>query len=255
MTFGVESRARAEDLGAVRAEVERMAGHYYFTPQQTGIDRRTRQFIIDRCLTYVRGGHVLNLGYVDGQWADDLLGLGCRLDIVEGAERHADHARSRYTGNPAVRVFHKLFQEFEPDTRYGTIVAGDMIRYLHQPTELLGRARHWLDKDGHLIVTVPNSRSLHRRIGAHMDMVPVPHERNEQEQEIGLLRSYDRYEFRDLLQRSGLDVVALHGCFLKPLSSSQMENWSDELLRAFLEVGNELEDYCWFIYAVCRKGQ
>jgi hypothetical protein len=31
-----------------------------------------------------------------------------------------------------------------------------------------------------------------------------------------------------------------------------MADWSDVMLRAFLDVGNELEDYCWFLYAVCR---
>jgi hypothetical protein len=32
-----------------------------------------------------------------------------------------------------------------------------------------------------------------------------------------------------------------------------MEGWDDALLRAFLMIGDELEDYCWFLYAICAK--
>ena len=53
-----------------------------------------------------------------------------------------------------------------------------------------------------------------------------------------------------MLGSSGYAPRLVRGCFLKPLSSAQMETWSDELLRAFAEVGEELQDYAWFLYAV-----
>ena len=240
------------DLTALRDEVERAVGHYYHTPQQLGIDRRTKQLVLDRCLPFVRGPRVLDLGHVDGQWADALLGLDCRVDIVEGAARHVEHARRAYAANPAVRVFHCLFQEYQPDIRYDTIVAGDMLRYLPDPAAFLRQASGWLNADGRLIATLPNSRSLHRRIGALMNLEATPVQANQRDQEVGNRRSYDRYEFRNLLLEGGLTIEALHGCFLKPLSSAQMESFSDKLLNALRDVGDELEDYCWFLYAICR---
>ncbi len=245
---------RSNGLTAVRDEVERAAGHYYHTPLQLGIDRRTKQFIVDRCLPFVRGPRVLDLGYVDGQWTDAILPLQYRVDIVEGAARHVQHARERYGSNPSVRVFHHLFQEFTPDAPYDTIIAGDMLRYLPDPAGFLRQTRGWLRDGGHIIATLPNSRSLHRRAGALMNLEATPVQANQRDQQVGNLRSYDRYDFRHLLLQSGLEIVQLHGCFLKPLSSAQMEGWSDAMLRAFLELGDELEDYCWFMYAVCRKG-
>lgn len=239
---------------AIWEEVERAAQHYYHTPLQLGIDRRTKQFIVDRCLPFVRGPRVLDLGYVDGQWADLLLQQGLLVDIVEGASSHVDAARQRYAHNPSVRVFHALFQSFQPDTSYDTIIAGDMVRYLDEPEHFLRLASRWLQDAGHLIVTVPNSRSLHRRIGSLMNLEPAPTRPNARDVEVGNRRSYDRYEFRHLLLNSGLDILALHGCFLKPLSSVQMEHWSDDLLRAFCHLGDELEDYAWFLYAICRRG-
>jgi 2-polyprenyl-3-methyl-5-hydroxy-6-metoxy-1,4-benzoquinol methylase len=238
---------------SVREEVKRASEHYYYTPQQIGIDNRCKRFVIERCEPYIKGSKVLDLGYVDGLWTDVILSKGCSVDIVEGAVRNVEHAKEHYSDNSRVRIFHQLFQEFEPDCQYDTVIAGDMLRYLADPLLFLKSIHKWIQDDGCLIVTVPNSRSFHRRIGALMNIERVPTEANQRDREVGNLRSYDRYEFRSLLIDADFKINILQGCFLKPLSSSQMENWSDELLRAFFDMGNELEDYCWFIYAVCSK--
>src|SRR5262249_52534037 len=143
--------------------------------------------------------------------------------------------------------------EHEPDGVYDTVLAGDMLRYLPDPQAFLRSSKGWLDSHGRLIATVPNSRSLHRRIGTLLGMEPTPCDANARDREVGNRASYDRYEFRNLLLQSEYQIEELHGCFLKPLSSAQMADWNDELLRAFNEAGQELEDYCWFLFAVCRK--
>ena len=239
----------------MRAEVERASNSYYHTPLQQGIDNRTRAFVIERCLPFVQGPHVLELGYIDGLWTEALVAAGHAVDVVEGATRHVEHARSRFDGEPLVTIHHALFQEFEPGRRYDTVLAGDMLRYLDDPVAFLRRAREWVVDDGVVVVTVPNSRSLHRRIGTLIGMESSPTAANRRDLEVGNRRSYDRYELRATLVESGLAVTELRGCFLKPLSSEQMQDWTDDLLRAFLEVGDELEDYCWFIYAVCRPAE
>jgi RimJ/RimL family protein N-acetyltransferase/trans-aconitate methyltransferase len=241
------------ELDAARVEVERASWHYYHTPQQVGIDNRTRRLLIERVAPHIQGPRVLELGYIDGLWTDRLLEMGFAVDIVEGASRHVSHARERYAGVNRVHVAHTLFQEFSPDSTYETILAGDMLRYLSDPENFLRTCRKWLAPRGRLIVTLPNSRSLHRRVGAVLEMQSTPAHHDTRDREVGNLRSYDRYELRHLLRSTGYSVDVLHGCFLKPLSSAQIEHWDDLLLRAFLEIGDELEDYCWFMYAVCSE--
>jgi trans-aconitate methyltransferase len=237
----------------LRSEVERASKHYYHTDLQLGIDSRTKRFILERTLPFVRGPQALDLGYVDGMWTDALLEKGCAVDVVEGAATHIEHLRNRYPNDARVRGFHCLFQEFEPDRTYDTIIAGDMLRYIPETREFLEKVRGWLNPGGCLIATVPNSRSLHRRIGTLAGMERHPVQANARDQEVGNLRSYDRYEFRDLILSAGYAVHLVQGCFLKPLSSAQMKDWDDRLLRAFLEVGDELQDYCWFLYAIAYK--
>lgn len=244
-----------DSLREVREIVEQTSRHYYHTPQQQGIDNRTKRFVIERCLPYINGPRVLELGYIDGIWTDLLVARGFSVDIVEGAKRHAEHARERYRENEKVTVNQQLFQELKPACSYNTILAADILQYIPDVVEFLRNCQGWLDDNGVLIVTVPNSRSMHRRIGALMGMEPLPTVQNKRDMEVGNLRSYDRYELRYALMEAGYDIHAIRGCFFKPLSSAQMETWSDELLRAFLDVGDELEDYCWVLYAVCTKSR
>jgi len=244
---------KSDRWAAARRDVEEASHHYYYSPQQMGIDRRTKRFVVERCRSWIRPGILLDLGYVDGDWCDEALTMGCSVDIVEGAAGHVERARTKYANAGGVRIFHALFQEFEPDRKYDTVIAGDMLRYVPDPIAFLVRVREWLNPNGHLIVTVPNVRSLHRRIGAVMGLEATPETPNQRDADVGNLRGYDRYQLRAELGAAGFEVATLNGCFLKPLSSSQMERWSDELLRAFLTIGDELEDYCWFIYAMCSR--
>jgi trans-aconitate methyltransferase len=144
-----------------------------------------------------------------------------------------------------------MFSEFRPDATYDTIIAGDILRYIEDPVSFLRRMRASLAKDGVIVVTVPNSLSLHRRVGAFMGMEAHPTDLNSRDREVGNLRSYDHHQLRSEILDAGLSIVELKACFLKPLSSAQMESWDDTLLRAFLRAGDDLPDYAWFLYAVC----
>ena len=228
---------------------------YYFSPQQQGIDRRLKNLVTKRCLPYLKGDYVLDIGFVDGLWADPILNYGWDLDIVEIDSAHVKEAETLYGERRNVRIIQSSVQGFVPDRRYNSIIAGDVLRYIEDPVQFLRRLGTWLAPGGCAVVTVPNSRSLHRRIGTLMGMESHPEASNSRDVSVGNLRGYDRYKLRNELQRGGLKIIELRGCILKPLSSYQMMDWSDELLQALLEMGDELEDYAWFLYAICSKAE
>lgn len=251
MTVG-EMAGDSSTLGAAQNAVDEAARRYYYSEQQAGIDNRIKRLIIERCMPHVRGPNVLDLGYIDGVWTDALLAQGHRVHIVEGAARHVEHARTRYRNRPEVQIAHGLFESFEPNSLYDSVIAGDMLGCLEDPVGLLVRAAGWLAAEGVLIVTVPNSRSLHRRVGVLMNLEPTLTDVNDLYTAVGNRWSYDRYLLRHHLNAAGFEVLASRGCFLKPLPSEQIKHWSDELLRGFLEIGDELEDYAYYVYAVAR---
>ena len=236
-----------------REAVEEASRRYYCSEKQTGIDNRVKRLLIERCLPHVKGPRVLDLGYVDGTWTNALLAAGHRVHIVEGATSHVERARARYAGRSEVAITHSLFEEFDPTDLYDTVIAGDMLGCLDDPVGLLRRASRWLTPNGVLVATVPNSRSLHRRVGVLMNIEATPVTVNELYTVVGNSWSYDRYLLRHHLMTAGFEVLTLRGCFLKPLPSDQIAHWDDLLLRAFLEIGDELEDYAYYVYAACRN--
>jgi hypothetical protein len=85
-----------------------------------------------------------------------------------------------------------------------------------------------------------------------MGLERTPNELNARALQTEALRLYDKYELRAILLDAGFRVESVSGCFLKPLPNKQMEDWSDELLRAFLLVGDELGDYCKELIAIAE---
>jgi 2-polyprenyl-3-methyl-5-hydroxy-6-metoxy-1,4-benzoquinol methylase len=233
-------------------ELNRAAQNYYFSSQQTGIDNRCRARMIDRCVKAARPGHVLELGFMDGQWTDCFLEMGSRVTAVEGAARNLEFGRTKYAARPEVRFIHSTFESFESNEQYETILMGGMLKHLDDPVRLLQKSRAWLKNGGLLIATTPNARSLHRRIGVYMNLLKDLTDLSPTDKQVGNLRHYDLASFRALLTDGGYHVEHIETTILKPVSSELMANWSDELLDALDRVAGEIPDYGWYIYALCR---
>ncbi len=234
-------------------EILDKASQSYYYSDKMSTDNRLRRFLIRRCLKYVHGPRILELGFMDGQWTREFLSLGFSVDIVEGAAKQFETAEKMYTPNPSVRVFHSLFENYEPDRTYDTILAGGMIKHLPEPGILLDKMKEWLNESGVLIATTPNGSSLHRRVGTFMGFLESPEDLTDSDLAVANLRVYNRYTFRKELIKAGWNIIELSGCALKPVSTEQMTDWSDELLEALDKVSEELIDYSWYIYAICVK--
>lgn len=231
----------------IRSLVESTATRY----GHIDLENRLKALVIRRCRTFIRGPRVLTMGYAMDDWPNAALAEGATtVDIIEGVERFAAHGRQRYGANDRVTVFHALFEEFAPKHRYDTIIFGSVIEHLIDVPGMLKRIAGWLAEGGQLLVTTPNVRSMHRRVGALMN-IDSPAKLNQQAVHTDVLRGYDKYTLRDELVGAGYKVSYLNGCFLKPLSTGQMADWSDELLEAFLHLGDELGDYGKELVAVC----
>jgi len=234
------------------AEINKAAEHYYFTPQQTGIDNRCRERMIRRCLPYIRPGHVLELGFMDGQWTHHFLAKGCRITVVEGAARNIEFGRSKYANEPRVTLIHSTFEDFASAETFDLIHMGGMLKHLEDPIALLHRSRDWLKPGGILIATTPNARSLHRRVGVYMGLLEDLNGLSATDRNVGNLRHYDLESFRKLLLDGGYSVVEIATAIVKPVSSDKMADWPEDLLDALDQIATELPDYGWYIYAVCR---
>jgi SAM-dependent methyltransferase len=236
------------------SDINAAAEHYYFTAQQTGIDNRCRERVIRRCLPHVtRGSHVLELGFMDGQWTDRFLERDCRVTVVEGATRNVEYGRKKYNANSRVSLTNSLFDEFVPSGQFDVVHMGGVLKHLENPTALLTRVRGWIKPNGLLIATTPNARSLHRRLGVHMRMLDDLGALSETDKKVGNLRHYDLEAFRELIVSCGYEIIEIATSILKPVSSDRMGDWPDDLLDALDHIATEIPDYGWYIYSISRS--
>ena len=193
-------------------------------------EARLLRYVFERISPFFRGDSVLELGCGKGIMSALLPDHFTDITIVDGAEDCLDNARN-LIGLKA--VYHlSLFEDFEADRKFDTILATYIFEHIYDPVGLLTRIRDWLAADGILLITVPNARSLHRQIGVHLGILPSIYDLSEADKIHGHRRNYDMGSLRKDIEAAGLSVINMRGLCLKPLSNAQMGDWPDDLIHA-----------------------
>lgn len=216
------------------------------------VQNRMSSHIIDRCLPFIRGPRVLTLGYAKDDWPERIAALGHRVDIVEGAAGHVEHARQRFASRPEIRTFHSTFEAFATDCRYDTAVLGGVVEMVDDPLGLLVKTRNLVVPGGRLLLTTANALSLHRRVGVALGMEASPFDLNDRARVTETRQLFDRARLEAILVAAGWVVEKLFGCVLKPFAEAQMRGWDDRMLEVLATAGDLVEaELCKELVAVC----
>lgn len=208
------------------------------------------EVIVERCLPYVIGPRVLSLGYARDMWPEKLSRGNFQVDVVEGAEEHYKEGKAKFSKSN-IRIFKSMFQDFEPDMPYDTVVAGTVIEF-HDPLEFLSNCKRLLKPKGRLIVTTPNALSIHRRVGAAMGMEQSPLAVNIAGELSGTKKLFDIHSLRQTLNSSSVVVDLIFGANLKILSANQMKQWDKKIIDALGIVSQEFpSEFCRELVAIC----
>jgi 2-polyprenyl-3-methyl-5-hydroxy-6-metoxy-1,4-benzoquinol methylase len=201
---------------------------------------------------YLVGDNLLEMGPAEGVMTELLATTGKRLTLVEGSSLFCDALRQRF---PQANVVHALFEEFRPMERFDNIVLVRALEHVQDPVDILRRAKQWLKPDGgRLFAAVPNARSLHRQAAVIMKMLPQEDALNEMDVHHGHRRVFDPESFRSIFYRAGLEIEIFGGYWMKPVSNKQIEeNWSEEMLEAFMQLGERYPDIAGEIYVVATN--
>jgi len=200
---------------------------------------------------YFSGDTLLEMGPAEGVMTELLSGTGKRLTLVEGSGLFCEDLRKRF---PQVLVVHALFEEFEPDETFDNIILGRVMEHVQDPIDILRRAKKWLKpNNGHIFAAVPNARSLHRQAAVIMGILPQEDALNEMDKHHGHRRVFNPESFRNSFYQAGLRIEVFGGYWLKPISNKQIEeNWTPEMLEAFMQLGERYPDIAGEIYAVAK---
>lgn len=197
-----------------------------------------------------RGESCLELGPADGVVTEELALAFPTLTVVDGSSTFCRQLSDRF---PGVTVVNALFEEYTPSQRFDTVILGHVLEHVLDPVGLLDRVRDWVAPGGVALATVPNAHSLHRQAAVLMGLLPTENALNETDRHYGHRRVYDLAGLRSDFVAAGWTVNRTGGYWLKPVSNAQTAaQWSQEMLDAFMELGERYPDSAAEIYVVAQ---
>ncbi|MBU0620442.1 MAG: class I SAM-dependent methyltransferase [Gammaproteobacteria bacterium] len=221
----------------------------WYLQEQLDFDKRLIGFRYKTLRPHLRGPIGLELGPAEGQMTQFLKDDFESLTVVDGAPALLE----RIPNYPNLIKVHSLFEDFNPQSKFDTIVMEHILEHVDQPVELLQRIKKWLAPEGRILLGVPNGNSIHRLAATKMGLLKEPCELNPRDLAQGHRRVYTRETFKNDIEAAGLELLELGGVFFKPLSNKQIQdNWTEEMIQGFFELGKDFPEYAADIYAVCR---
>ena len=249
-------------------------------------------FVWERSAVYATYGEIL--GYYQAAAVlensvkrDSLLDLACgdgfiteilsrHFKRVAGADASAAHletARSRVKG---VDFYESLIEELELQEKFDVVSMVCILEHVENPAAVLKKVSSFLKDDGILMIQVPNSEAVNRKIAVLMGTLTACDELSPFDINIaGHRRYYDMKGLKTDVLGAGLDIVNTGGVFYKILSNAQQDwflanglwnsgfgwgrvgaedkDWKNEFCRACYEFGKERPEDCNVIYAAAKK--
>jgi len=176
-----------------------------------------------------------------------------RVTVVDGSKMFLDKVKEKVKSDNLELVC-AMFEEFNPEEKYDVIFMTHILEHMDDPVSLLVRSSKWLNKNGRILIAVPNANSIHRLIGVKMGMLEKKDDLNEQDKLLGHRRVYTTELLTQHVESAGLRVTHSGGIMIKPISNRQIESqWSDELADAFFALGEDMPDLCSEIYMVAEQ--
>ncbi len=221
----------------------------WYLKEQLDFDKRLIHFRYQTIKPYLQGPEGLELGPAEGHMTRLLLQDFARLTAVDGAAG----LLARIPDMPNLVKVHALFEEFEPDRLFNTIIMEHILEHVERPVALLVRAKKWLTRGGRLLVGVPNGHSIHRLVAVKIGLLKDPCELNQRDKALGHRRVYTPETLRKDIEAAQLRVTEMGGVFFKPLSKQQIQDhWTEEMIQGFYELGKDFPENAAEIYAVCE---
>lgn len=199
---------------------------------------------------HLKGKSILELGPAEGLMTELLIKITEDLTIVEGSKTYSDSLSIKY---PKIKVFNNLFENFEPNRKFDTIILGHVLEHVEEPIELLIKIKSWLNDDGIIFCTVPNAESLHRQAAVLMGILESNDTLNNSDIIHGHRRVFSPDLFKSVFNKAELEIIKFGGYWLKPLSNLQIENdWTQQMIDAFMKLGEQYPQIAGEIYIIAK---
>jgi 2-polyprenyl-3-methyl-5-hydroxy-6-metoxy-1,4-benzoquinol methylase len=188
-------------------------------------------FCVKTVLEYGKRSKLLDIGCGEGSLTVQFEPYYSMIVGVDASKKNIDVAKKKYANRYHIRYDHSLIEEFLPTDKFDTISMVNLLEHVIDPISILKRISNWLSSKGVIIIIVPNTLALTRRIATKMKILKNEYELTEWNIKIaGHRRVYDLKLLKTHIQRAGLKEINSGGIFQKTISSPQMDYLLDSNL-------------------------
>lgn len=204
------------------------------------VDRFFLSVIADWAIPRLPGQRLLELGAGDGIWTPKLVSAFSHVTTVDRSLVLLQALEAKLTRAANWTGVCATFEEYQPDSRFDTVVASYVFEHVESPWNLLLRIHQWLRPGGTLALIVPNGLSLHRRLAVIMGLQPSPTELGPTDKRLEHRHAFTPAEIDVLLADGGFRTKCRLGLIAKTLPNALLVHCSPEQLRGLVLLGLEL---------------
>lgn len=197
------------------------------------------------------GQSILELGPAEGTMTDILYPQFPKdYTVVDAVESYIELLKKKH---PNIKGEASLFEEYQPDKLYDSIVLGHVLEHVDNTVTILKKCRSWLKPGGQIMASVPNCDSIHRQAAVIMGLQKTVKDLSEMDKTHGHRRVYSRQELASDFEEAGFHIIKLGGYWLKPLSNAQLEaTWTKQMMDAFMALGEQYPEIAAEIYIIAN---
>lgn len=234
------------------SNLEKISNEYLVPNPGRIVDKKLMSLIAKEILAYIEGPEILEMGFGDDEWTSKIINKNGHTNIVDASGILIKKSKEKYGDN--ITTYESLFEYFNPDKKFDTIIASYVLEHVDDPVEVLKKATEWLKPNGKLIAIVPHAGSLHRRLAVSMGLLENVTDLGSTDQQLGHRRVYTLDSFSEDITKSGLFIEEKLGLFTKLLPQSLMCDISDDMLNGLMELSKRLPiEYAASITFICTK--
>lgn len=175
--------------------------------------------------------------------------------ILEGSQKIIDKFIGHHGLPKTVEIRNSYFEDFNTNNKYNVIEMGFVLEHVDNPASFLKKYSTMIRPCGRLCIAVPNARSFHRLIGADAGLLDDIFSLSEHDIKIGHKRYFDLESLSKLLQEADLEIVTIHGIYLKPFSTSQIKQLqlSRAVMNSLCRIAENYPEISNAIYIEAKK--
>lgn len=199
---------------------------------------------------------VMEIGLGDGIFTEMLAKEFKKVYAVDGSYTVLTKLKEKFRAYKNIFYIQSFIEHLDFEEQVDNIVMSHILEHLDYPVKSLIYLRRICHRETILYLSVPNAMSLHRQVAVKMGLLEKPNSLNENDLRLGHKRVYYPDEFKKDVQAAGFQIINFGGSMIKPLTNKQIEDtWDEQMIKGFIELGNDYPEIRGDIYIIAKKGE